>query len=244
MAHNFPSLIAGPTLVEDDPTRATAVLRFPRRELSWVGQASDGWHGGDVTALREVDLGDQRSFAGISLPDALQSSGPIARHLLERIMEVFGRSFGASFAADRVLVTVRIDRRANYSQSQGAHVDWARLKEFSAQEWGDGAEQFPWRESSLRSLAHCHSIDCVLGGPPTEFLLVEQDGTVFLSREDGDHPWIVTGMEFPACGAPQSGVTGTLLYRPPFTIHQFPSPRSWRSDNPVRLFVSCDYWSS
>jgi hypothetical protein len=244
MTSNLPALIAGPTLADADPTRATAVLRFPGRELSWVGEAADGWHGGDVSALSEADLGAQRNFAGISFAQAWEASGPMARHILDRITEVFRRSYGASFAVDRVLVTVRIDRRVAYSQSQGAHVDWARLKEFHPREWGEVAGQSAQADgSSFRSLANCHSIDCVLGGPPTEYFLAEQDGTVLLSRRDCDQPWIVTGVDFPTCGAPQSGVTGTLLYRPPFTIHQFPSPGSWRSDNPVRLFVSCDYWT-
>ncbi len=244
MAHTFPSLIAGPAILDDNPTRATAVLRFPQRELSWVGEVPSGRHGGGVAALGETDLAGQRNFAGIPLAEARQSCGPLARSVLDRIVDVLHRSFGAGFGADRVLVTVRIDKRADYSQSQGAHIDWARLKEFHPQEWGEGAQQSRWNESSFRSLTCCHSIDCVLGGPPTEYFLGQQEGTVLLSRPSGDQPWIVTGMEFPACGAAQPGLTGALLYRPPFTIHQFPSPQSWRSDNPTRLFVSCDYWST
>ncbi len=244
MTRGCPSLIAGPTLTAADPARATALLRFPPRQLSWVGEASDGWQGGEVTALRETDLGSQRNFAGIPLTQAWEASGPIARHLLDRITAVFRRSYGASFALGRVLATVRVDRRVDYSQSQGAHIDWARLKEFHAQEWDEDAAQPPPGKASLRALARCHSIDCVLGGPPTEFFLGEQDATVSLFRQGRHHPWIVTGIDFPARGTAQPGVTATLLYRPPFTIHQFPAPQSWRSDNPVRLFVSCDYWSS
>jgi hypothetical protein len=244
MTDTCPWLIAGPKLVEDDPTRATAVLRFPRRDLSWVGEVSEGWYKGDVNALREIDLSGQTSFAGVPFVDALGSSGPIARHVLERIAGAFRRSLGAGFAVGRLFATVRIDQRADYSQLQDAHIDWARTTEFHEEEWVGVGERSRRGESTLRSLGRCHSIDCVLGGPPTEYFLTEQDATVFLSRQNGDHPWIVTGMDFPARGAPQSGLTATLLYRPPFTIHQFPSPSSWRSDNPVRLFVSCDYWTT
>lgn len=244
MTRNHPWLVSGPTLIGDDPTRASAVLRFPKRELSWVGEVSDGWHGSDVAALQQADIGDQRNFAGTPFADAWASSGPIARHILRQIMQVYERSFGAAFAAGRVLVTVRIDKRVDYSQAQGAHVDWARLKEFHPREWAEDAPRSAPREPSLGSLARCHSIDCVLGGPPTEYLPVEQDGTVFLSRESVERPWIVTGIDFSECGAPQSGLTGALVYRPPFTVHQFPSRHSWHGDNPMRLFVSCDYWSS
>jgi hypothetical protein len=244
MAHTCPSLIAGPKPTADDPTRATAVLRFPRRELSWVGEVPDAPFENDVNALREIDLGGQRSFAGARFADALGSSGPIARPILERIAGVFRRSVGASFAVDRLFATVRIDLRADYSQLQDAHIDWARTTEFHEDEWSVAAERPRRAGPTLRSLARCHSIDCVLGGPPTEYFPAEQDATVFLSRRDGVRPWTVTGMAFPARGTPQPGLTATLLYRPPFTIHQFPPPSSWRSDNPVRLFVSCDYWTA
>jgi hypothetical protein len=244
MTETCPSLTAGPKPTEDDPTRATAVLRFPRRELSWVGAVPDGRRTGDVNALREADLDGQPSFAGAPFVNALESSRPLARQILEQIAGAFRRSLGESFTVHRLFATVRIDNRADYTQLQDAHIDWARLTEFHEEEWSEAGVEHPRRgRGTLRSLARCHSIDCVIGGPPTEYFLIEQDATVLLSKRHEAGPWIVTGLRFPARGAPRPGLTAALVYRPPFTVHQFPRPDSWRGKGPLRLFVSCDYWT-
>lgn len=242
MTHIRPVLVSGPESVEGDPARAVAVLRFPRREMSWLGEVSSAAYMNRPGAVREEELADQAGFAARPLSDALRSSRPIVRHLLEQIAESFERSTGPRFDPARLFATVRVDRRSRYRQLQGAHIDWTRGTEFDMEEW-DSRCTSPERGRTLSSLARCHSVDCVLGGPPTEYFLDEHQGRVFLTRRSRDSPWTITDIDFPEIGTPQAGVTAAFVHRPPFTIHQFPSPWNWRSDHRLRLFLSCDYWT-
>jgi hypothetical protein len=240
MTTTRPHLLRGPTLIEDDPTRAVAVLHLPPRELSWLGEVPDSWYRDGAGAVREAELAEQVSFAGRPYADAWAASRSLARRLLDRIAETFARSAGARFDPARLLATVRVDRRDRYRQLQGPHIDWTRTTEFHEDEWNG-----PVRDGqTLGSLARCHSIDCVLAGPPTEFFLAAQDAHVFLTRSGVDRPWTVGDVDFPERGRPQAGATATLVHRPPYTVHQFPSPDRWQGPGRVRLFVSCDYWTS
>jgi len=80
----------------------------------------------------------------------------------------------------------------------------------------------------------------VLGGPPTDFFLGEQLATVRLQRNSVQR-WIVSALEFANLDVPQPGLCGELLFRPAYTIHQFPSRESWVNASERRLFVSCDF---
>jgi hypothetical protein len=229
----LPELVR-PTTLDNDANRASAVLRLPARSLAAIGER--------VVATDEglwlEELGDQPSFAGAPLAEAWSASSQRIREILDRITVGFRLLFGSEFSEPAALVTVRLDRRSDYRQLQGPHIDWARTRTFRDDDWL--GQECP-DDQSLRALERCHSIDCVLGGPATEFLLDEQLATVGLVR-NADDKWSVDRIDFDGSSRVSRGVTGRLLYRPPFTVHQFPAVESWVGRSDLRLFVSCDYW--
>lgn len=244
MTYRVPALVSGPESVADhDPLRATAVLRFPARELSSLGNVPDALLGHHAGTLTEEDVEGQQSFAGVPFARALGLSTRPAQTLLAAIEDILRRSFGASFAPEKLLATVRVDRRQDYRQLQAAHVDWIRTATFHSSTWEAALPAPRPGDLSLDTLALCHSVDCVIGGPPTEFFLDECDGHVDLTRASAEDPWLVESVDFPRQGRRLAGATGVFVHRPPFTVHQFPSPSSWTSDQPLRLFLSCDYWA-
>jgi hypothetical protein len=75
------------------------------------------------------------------------------------------------------------------------------------------------------------------------FFLNEQMATIHLHRND-DGLWIISAMEFSSLEAAQPGFSGEVLFRPGYTVHQFPLAENWTSPSKLRLFVSCDYYCS
>lgn len=236
----LPSLIQGVTPLAGNPRRATARMLFAQRQIRSLGPLLDA---ATPAAIREkierADFAEQTNFAGKPYPEAVAASSAVAQYVLGRLIPACRTHFGADFDEAKVMVTVRVEHRNRYVQLQGPHIDWSKGTEFDEAEWGPAATA-PAGRHTLRSLERLHSVDCVLGGPPTEFFLDAQEAIVHLAREDGE-PWKVERLEFENLNAPQPGMTGEIVLRPAYTIHQFPSRASWTSSNEQRLFVSCDY---
>jgi hypothetical protein len=235
-----PSLVAPASVLAANPRRATARLWLPAREvIALAGLVDEDTPPAIATAIANRNFGPQRGFAGLALAEAGAASTSVTRYVLDRILLAYRTVFGEPPDPRRVWVTARVDRRSSYRQVQGPHIDWTRLSVFHDDDWRPDPPRRA--ERTLRSLQRCHSLDCVLGGPPTEFFLDSQPMTVNLMREDGQ-PWLVDTVDFPAAEQPSAGRTGQILYRPPFTVHQFPARSRWSDGDEFRLFVSADFF--
>jgi hypothetical protein len=242
MTFQSPTLVRGIRLDAGDPARATAMLRFGPRHIFSLGPIVDSETPSDIRSQIEAsDFGGQPSFGAKSYTSALRESKPVTRYVLTRLAAVCRELFSPGFDEHQLIVAVAVRDKAQYKQLQGAHIDWTKGAEFLEDEWQHRhpAGRGP---NTLRSLEARHSVDCVLGGPPTEFFLDEQMATVHLHRNN-DGRWIVSAIEF-ADSRLQPGFTGEVLFRPGYTIHQFPTAANWISASKLRLFVSCDYYCS
>ena len=239
---------ASPTLVQGIrpdprvPSLGTAVIRFGRRRIVSLGSVVDADTAPVVRSkIEATDFADQIGFAAKPYPLAVMAATPVTQYVLLRMAQACRPIFGDHFDEKELLVTVRVDQKSRYVQMQAAHIDWCKGTEFDEDEWRLD-RRGRRRTKTFRSLEDCHSIDCVLGGPPTEYFLGEQDGTLRLHRDRGA-PWRISAIDFPGLAEPEPGVTGEILYRPPYTIHQFPSVDKWTDRNRLRLFISFDYYA-
>jgi len=235
-----PSLVAPITVQAGNPRRASAQLRLPGRQLVPLEPLVDRDTPPAVAdAIAGRNFADQRGFSGRNLAEASAAATSVTGYVLDRMVRAYYAIFGQLPDARRVSVTVRVDHRSSYVQLQGPHIDWTRLSLFDENDWRPDPPRRT--ERTLRSLERCHSLDCVVGGPSTEFFLDAQPMTVNLMREDG-RPWQVDTVDFPEPGRPSAGPTGQILYRPPFTVHQFPEGSHWPDGDELRLFVSADFF--
>lgn len=235
-----PSLVVPTTVDADDPRRASARLQLSGRRLVVLGPLVDQDTPPDIAAaIAHRAFADQPGFSAWRLAEASVAATRVTGYVLDRIVRAYYAIFGQLPDPRRVWVTVRVDHRSRYVPLQGPHIDWSRLSLFDDDDWQPDPPQRA--ERTLRSLERCHSLDCVVGGPSTEFFLDAQPMTVHLMREDGQ-PWQVDTVDFPEPGRPSAGATEQILYRPPFTVHQFPKRSSWPDGDELRLFVSADFF--
>jgi len=235
-----PSLVVPITVQAGNPRRASAQLQLSGRQLVPLGALVDQDTPPAIAeAIGRRDFGDQRGFTGRSLAEASAAATSVTGYVLDRMVRGYYAIFGQLPDARRVWVTVRVDHRSRYVPLQGPHIDWTRLSTFDDDDWRPDPPRRS--ERTLRSLELCHSLDCVVGGPSTDFFLDPQPMMVNLMREDGQ-PWQVDTVDFPEPGRPSPGATGQILYRPPFTVHQFPHRSQWPDGDERRLFVSADFF--
>ena len=235
-----PSLVVPLTVQAGNPGRASAQLQLTGRQLVVLGPLVDqDTPPAIAAAIARRDFADQQDLAGWTLAEASAAATSVTEYVLDRIMRAYYAIFGQLPDVRRVWVTVRVDHRSHYVPLQGPHIDWTRLSGFDDEDWRPDPP--PRAERTLRALERCHSLDCVVGGPATEFFLDAQPMKVNLMREDGQ-PWQVDTVDFPELGRPTAGVTGQILYRPPFTVHQFPKRSHWPEGEELRLFVSADFF--
>jgi hypothetical protein len=235
-----PTLVVPLTVQAENPNRASAQLQLSARRLVPLDALVDQDTPPAVAdAIANRDFGDQRGFTGWSLAEASAAATNVTGYVLDRIVRAYYAIFGRLPDARRVWVTVRVDHRSRYVPLQGPHIDWTRLSTFDDEDWQPDPPRRA--ERTLRSLELCHSLDCVVGGPATEFFLDAQPMTVNLMRADGPR-WQVDTVDFPQPGRPSAGATGRILYRPPFTVHQFPDRSRWPDGEELRLFVSADFF--
>lgn len=240
MTFRSPTLVRGVKLDARDPARATAILRFAPRQIFSLGAILDEGTPSDIRSQIEAsDFAGQPCYGANSYSSALGGSTAVTRYVLTKLAAACRELFGAGFDERELIVAVAVRDKQQYAQLQGAHIDWTKGAEFLEEEW---QHRHPAGENAntLRALEARHSVDCVLGGPPTDFFLDEQSATLHLQRSR-DGRWIISAIEF-ADSKPQSGLTGEVLFRPGYTIHQFPPAENWTGANKQRLFVSCDYY--
>lgn len=242
MTFRSPTLVRGMKPDARDPARATVILRFGPRQIFSLGPVLDAETPADIRSKIEAsDFAGQPCYGAKSYPAALGEATPVTRYVLTKLAAVCRELFAPEFDEGQLIVAVAVRDKEQYTQLQGAHIDWTKGAEFLEEEWqhrhsaGQGA-------NTLRSLEVRHSVDCVLGGPPTEFFLDEQTATLHL-QASRDGRWIISAVEFADCEA-QPGFTGEVLFRPGYTVHQFPPAANWIGANKQRLFVSCDYYCS
>jgi len=235
-----PSLVVPITVRADNPRRASAQLQLAGRQLVPLGPLVDQDTPPAIAdAIARRDFAGQPGFTARDLAEASAAATSVTGYVLDRIVRAYYAIFGQLPDARRVWVTVRVDHRSRYVPLQGPHIDWTRLSVFDDDDWRPDPPQRT--ERTLRSLERCHSLDCVVGGPSTEFFLDAQPMTVNLMRADGQ-PWQVDTVDFPEPGRPSAGATERILYRPPFTVHQFPERSHWPDGDELRLFVSADFF--
>ncbi|WP_133056433.1 hypothetical protein [Mycobacterium decipiens] len=235
-----PTMVHGVRTNTGDRRRATATVRFASRRILPLGPVVDE-HTPDVVRWRieSFDFADQPTFAAKPYAYAIKSATPVSLYVLARMTSACRQIFGVDFDENQLMVTVRVDEKDRYTQRQGAHIDWCAGTTFNESEWQSPPPHRP-DPGSFLWLGGCHSIDCVLGGPPTEFFLDEQDGVVRLQQDSGGD-WKIAAIDFLSLGTAQPGMTGQIVYRPPYTVHQFPPVERWRGANRQRLFISFDY---
>jgi len=219
---------------------ATAKLHFSRRSLyplvPLFDDATPAWL---RTMISAFDFASQPSFAGKRYREALALSGPVARYVLTRTAELLRHVFGPCYDEGRVRVCVRVDEKSSYRQMQGPHIDWTKGAAFNKRMFDEHGDSTGPSEG-FSSLGRCYSVDCVIGGPQTDYFLEECIGLCHLIKVDSG-AWIIDAIDFELKQAPQPAPAGCFLLRLPYTIHQFPGIERWTADNPRRLFVSCDY---
>lgn len=219
---------------------ATAKLHFSRRSLHPLvplfDDATPAWL---RTMIGALDFASQSSFAGKRYREALALSGPVARYVLTRTEELLRLVFGPCYDEDLIRVCVRVDEKSSYRQMQGPHIDWTKGAAFDERMFGDhdgGTHQ----SEGFAALRRCYSVDCVIGGPQTDYFLEECTALCHLIKADSG-AWIIDAIDFDLQQAAQPAPAGCFLLRLPYTIHQFPGTERWTTGNPRRLFVSCDY---
>lgn len=219
---------------------ATATLCFSRRSLHplvpLLDDATPAWL---RTMISKFDFASQPSFAGKRYREALALSGPVARYVLTRTAELLRHVFGPCYDEGLIRVCVRVDEKASYRQMQGPHIDWTKGAAFGERMFGEHDDSTRPSEG-FAALGRCYSVDCVVGGPQTDYFLEECIGLCHLIKVDSG-AWIIDAIDFDLQQAPQPAPAGCFLLRLPYTIHQFPGIERWTADNPRRLFVSCDY---
>jgi hypothetical protein len=243
MTFPSPILIRGTKPEAHDPNLATAVLRFGQRRIFSLGPVVDADTPDDIRSQIEgSDFAGQLCFGAKPYASAFKESKPVTRYVLKKLAAAGEELFGPGFDENQMIVAVAVWHKERYGQVQGAHIDWTKGAEFCEDEW---QHQHTRRNATntLGSIETRHSVECVLGGPPTEFFLDEQTTTIRLHRVD-DGRWTISALEFSDLGTPQPGLSGEVLFRPGYTIHQFPLATNWTSASKVRLFVSCDYYWS
>ena len=235
-----PVLVQGIRPELDDPTRGTAILRFSTRRIDSLGPVIDKDTPETVRSrIESWDFAGQATFAAKPYPAAIRTATSVTAYVLARMARQCRLLFHDDFDENDLEVTIRVDRKDAYLQRQAAHIDWCKGTDFDPGDWeGDAPSRAAG--NTFRALENCHSIDCILGGPPTEYFVEEQVGILRL-RQEGGTPWKIQAIDFPSPGLPQPGLTGEILYRPPYTIHQFPPATRWQRNNPLRLFISFDY---
>ena len=237
----WPTLLGELVLKPKDDHRATVNFRFAPQRIKSLGPALGNDVSAQVRAQADAhDFTGQRNIAAQSVAVAMLHAEPITGYLLNRIVSKFREHLGSLFEEDRLAVTIRVDQHGSYVQLQQAHIDWARTVEFHEPNWRGTCRPAPTTSKTFRNLGGCSSIDCVLGGPATDFFLGEHHGKLHLVKQKTPY-WTVDGITFSDLVEPTPGPIGELLFRPPYTIHQFPAPERWVGGNTQRLFVSCDY---
>lgn len=243
MTLSSPTLVRGTRPDDHDPNLATAILRFGPRQIFSLGPLVDAETPDDIRSqIVASDFADQPCFGAKPYASAFGESRSVTRHVLGKLAAACRKLFGPEFDERKLIVAVAVWHKERYVQVQGAHIDWTKGAEFHDDEW-QSPRLARNATNTLGSLETRHSVDCVLGGPPTEFFLDAQTATLQLRRND-DGRWIISAVEFSDLGAPQPGLSGEMLFRPGYTIHQFPLATNWTSASKVRLFVSCDYYCS
>lgn len=223
-----------------DSNKATVACKFRSRQLLPLGPVVDPDTPAHIRSGIEVsDFSEQVSFASKPYKEALESASPVTRHILTRMADAFRVIHRSGFDEERIKVCVRVDKQSNYVQMQGPHIDWTKGTEFHEDEW-DAVNPAQYATQTFKTLGNIYSIDCVLGGPPTEYFLEEQPAVINM-KKGKRRAWLIEDIEFPDTGTAKPGKTGEMILRPPYTIHQFPSPAKWTSPSRLRLFISCDY---
>jgi hypothetical protein len=242
MTFSSPVLLRGIRLDAQNFKLATAQLRFASRQIFSLGPIVDTETPHDIgDQIERSDFAGQATFAGKPFLSAFNESTRVTRYVLQKLARACEHLFGPELKRDQLTASVSVYHKERYAQLQGAHIDWTKGTEFLDEEW-DQRGSAPRRTNTLRSLETLHSVDCVLGGPPTDFFLDEQIATIHLNRQN-DGRWVVSAISFANPGLPQPGLAGEVLFRPAYTVHQFPLPESWTSASKQRIFVSCDFYS-
>ncbi|MFW2438212.1 MAG: hypothetical protein ACN4GR_02445 [Arenicellales bacterium] len=238
----LPKLLQKIEPISSNKNTATAKLQFQKRQLYPLAPLLDSDTPDDIRSMVAAsDFSEQASFAGKSYAEALNLATPITCYVLNKIRLHFQKLFGVDFNEDHFKVCVRVDKKDSYRQLQGAHVDWTKGCEFD-QDTLDIGSSFPWKNNTFSSLGSCNAIDCVIGGPPTEFFLNAHNATLRLKSGEGE-VWKIDDIDFDIQDEPTPGLTEYIILRPAYTIHQFPNPDNWRQHNKLRLFISCDYYN-